>query len=105
MLDGADGEGEAAADGQAARGSGALTGFADVVMELSCYRRARRRRICAYSRYVETPRHLIIELNAAGTDYLVRTDAAGPPLAQTWPVQYILENASDRLSQQAILEQ
>jgi len=53
------------ADGQAARGSGALTGFADVILELSCYRRARnrdwRRRICAYSRYVETPRHLILE--------------------------------------------
>jgi hypothetical protein len=52
-------------------------------MELSCYRRARgrdrRRRICAYSRYVETPRHLIRELNAAGTDYLVRTDAGGVP--------------------------
>ena len=33
-------------------------------MEMSCYRRARsrdrRRRICAYSRYVETQRHLII---------------------------------------------
>jgi len=60
------------ADGQAARGSGALSGFADVVMEMSCVRRARsrdrRRRICAYSRCVETPRHLIIELDAAGTD-------------------------------------
>ena len=43
--------------------------------------------------------------NAAGTDYLVRTDAAGAPLVQTWPeMQYILANASDKLSQQAILE-
>ncbi len=78
-------------------------------MELSCCRRARsrdrRRRICAYSRYVETPRHLILELNAAGTDYLVRTDSAGTPLVQTWPeVQSILDNASDKLSQQAILD-
>ena len=51
------------ADGQTARGSGALAGFADIIMEMSCCRRARsrdrRRRICAYSRYVETPRHLI----------------------------------------------
>ena len=31
------------ADGQTSRGSGALTGFADVVMEMSCYRRARSR--------------------------------------------------------------
>jgi hypothetical protein len=97
------------ADGQAARGSGALLGFADILLEMSCYRRARsrdrRRRICAYSRYVETPRHLILELNAAGTDYLVRTDAAGTPLVQTWSeVYYVLANATDKLSQQAILE-
>jgi hypothetical protein len=97
------------ADGQAARGSGALSGFADIIMEMSCYRRARsrdrRRRICAYSRYLETPRHLIIELNADGTDYSVRTDAAGTPLVQTWPeVHYLLQSATDKLSQQAILE-
>src|SRR5262245_15926617 len=77
------------ADGLTSRGSSALSGFADIVMERSCYRRARsldrRRRICAYSRYVETPRHLVIELNADGTDYLVRTDAAGTVLVETWP--------------------
>jgi hypothetical protein len=97
------------ADGQAARGSGALSGFADVVMEMSCVRRARsrdrRRRICAYSRCVETPRHLIVELDAAGTDYLVRTDAAGTPLVQPWPVLHdVLANATDKLTQQRILE-
>jgi len=97
------------ADGQTSRGSSALSGFADIVMEMSCYRRARsrdrRRRICAYSRYVETPRHLVIELNAGGTDYLVRTDAAGTILVETWPeVHRILANATDKLSHQAILE-
>ncbi|MCI0462695.1 MAG: AAA family ATPase [Gemmataceae bacterium] len=97
------------ADGQTARGSGALSGFADIVMEMSCCRRARsrdrRRRICAYSRYSETPRHLILELNADGSDYLVRTDATGVPLVRTWPEVYsILARATDRLSQQNILE-
>jgi hypothetical protein len=92
-----------------ARGSGALSGFADIVMEMSCLRRARsrdrRRRICAYSRYVETPRHLIVELNADGSDYVVRTDAAGTPLAQPWPeLLHILGRASDKLTQQTILE-
>jgi hypothetical protein len=96
-------------DGQAARGSGALSGFADIVMEMSCVRRARsrdrRRRICAYSRYVETQRHLIIELDADGADYIVRTDATGAPVAQAWPeVHYVLANATDKLSQQTILE-
>jgi hypothetical protein len=97
------------ADGQTARGSGALPGFADIVMEMSCLRRARsrdrRRRICAYSRYAETPRHLILELNAEGTDYLVRTDAGGSVLVQPWPaMHHILANAIDKLTQQAILE-
>ena len=97
------------ADGQTARGSGALAGFADILMEMSCCRRARsrdrRRRICAYSRYAETPRHLIVELSADGADYLVRTDSAGAPLVQPWPeMQHILANASDRLTQQQILE-
>jgi hypothetical protein len=95
-------------DGQAGRGSSALSGFADIVMEMSCCRRARsrdrRRRICSYSRYVETPRHLIIELNADGADYLVRTDETGTPLARTWPeVHDILANASDKVSQETIL--
>src|SRR5260370_34787627 len=97
------------ADGQAARGSSALTGFADIVIELSCLHRARspdrRRRMCAYSRYVQTPRHLIIELNADRSDYLVRTDAAGIPLVRTWSDVYdMLANAWRKLSQQAILE-
>jgi hypothetical protein len=97
------------ADGQTARGSSSLSGFADIVMEMSCYRRARsrdrRRRISAYSRYVETQRHLIIELERDGADYLVHTDADGTPIAQAWPeVHYVLTNATDKLSQQNILE-
>ena len=97
------------ADGQTARGSGALSGFVDIVMEMSCYRRARsrdrRRRICAYSRYVETPRHLIIELNADGADYDVRTDATGTPVVQTWPeMHYLLTNATEKITQQDMLE-
>jgi hypothetical protein len=93
-------------DGQSARGTSALTGFADIVMEMSCYRRARshdrRRRLCAYSRYAETPRHLILELNADATDYAVCTDTLIVP---PWPaLQDILANASIKLRQQDILE-
>jgi len=97
------------ADGLAGRGSGALSGLADIIMEMSCYRRARsrdrRRRSRAYSRYVETPRHLILELNADGSDYLVQTDAGGSPLVQPWPeMHHILAEATDKLTQQSILE-
>ena len=35
--------------------------------------------------YVETPRHLIVELGADGADYLVRTDAAGTPSCSPGP--------------------
>lgn len=96
------------ADGQAARGSGALLGFADIVMEMSCCRRARsrdrRRRICAYSRYIETPRNLIIELADDGSDYLVRTDEAGIPLVGAWPaLEELLSGAMEKLTLQDIL--
>jgi AAA domain len=97
------------ADGQAARGTSALGGFVDILIEMSHFKRARskdrRRRLCAYSRYEQTPRHLVIELNADGTDYLVRTDAAGAVLVANWPeVHSILATATEKLGQQTILE-
>jgi hypothetical protein len=64
--------------GQAARGSGALAGHVDIVLEMTWYGRPsdpdRRRRIEAYSRHEETPRRLVIELTADGTDYLAHGD-------------------------------
>jgi hypothetical protein len=45
-------------DEAADSGSSAFSGFVDILMEMSCCRRARsrdhRRRICAYSRYAAT---------------------------------------------------
>jgi hypothetical protein len=98
------------AGGQAARGTSALGGFVDILMEMSHCKRARsrdrRRRICGYSRYVETPRHLMIELDAEGRDYRVHTDAAGTVLVTTWPaVHHVLAHASDKLSHEKILAQ
>src|SRR5262245_27923009 len=52
--------------GQAARGSGALAGYVDIVVEMHCANRAdpddRRRVLRAFSRHEETPRQLVIEL-------------------------------------------
>lgn len=98
------------ADGQSSRGTIALPGFADILVEMNCYGRGRsrdrRRRLCGFSRYVETPRHMVIELSADGGDYLAASDAAGTPLVRTWPeVHAILAGASDRLTQDEILEQ
>src|SRR5262249_18484896 len=59
--------------GQAARGSGALSGYADILLEMRPCPNAtaddRRRRLHAFSRYPETPLQRIIEWTADGTDY------------------------------------
>jgi hypothetical protein len=48
----------------------------------------------------------VIDLNAEGSDYLVRTDAAGAVLVSTWPaVHYVLAYATDRLTRDKILAQ
>jgi len=61
--------------GQAARGSGALAGFVDVIIEMGYSSHPddldRRRRLVAFSRHDQTPRHLLIELQADGADYVV----------------------------------
>src|SRR5262249_27482307 len=63
-------------DGLASRGTSSLPGLVDIALEMFHFKRARskdrRRRLFGYSHYVETPRHMIIELNEQGTDYLVR---------------------------------
>jgi hypothetical protein len=63
----------APSEGQLARGSGALSGFVDVLLEMSWLRAPsasdRRRRLRAWSRYDETPRQLVMELDETGTLY------------------------------------
>jgi hypothetical protein len=96
--------------GLAARGSGALLGFVDVYVEMDLLKYGddtdRRRLLRARSRLEQTPRSLVIELNAAGTDYAACPDEATVAFAASWaPVQAILEDASHRLSRREILEQ
>jgi hypothetical protein len=84
--------------GQAARGSGALSGYADVILEMHpvCRRnpKDRRRRLRAYSRYAATPPSWVIEWTADGTDYLGLGPSAEPDFAHGWPVlRALLENA------------
>jgi hypothetical protein len=59
--------------GQAARGSGALLGHVDVSIEMrhpGGNPMTRRRRFLSLSRHAETPRKLLLEWSADGTDYL-----------------------------------
>jgi hypothetical protein len=59
--------------GQGARGTGALPAFVDVLMEMHWAGPAgddnRRRRLLAWSRHEATPRRLLVELSADGTNY------------------------------------
>lgn len=87
-------------DGQTARGSGALPGFADIVLEMQSCRRPRsddrRRRLCAYSRYAATPRQLIIELTADGLDYALAAHAPRAEGLADWPTLHRLLSRSYR---------
>jgi hypothetical protein len=75
-------------DGPTGRGRGALLGCADILIEMRWYRRPtdadRRRRLLGLSRFDETPRELVIELNAEGTDYLARGTLADEEFAAHW---------------------
>ena len=80
---------ETPAEGMAARGSGALSAYADIIVEMDCCRRSRpgndrRRALAAFSRFDDTPRDLVIELNAAGTDYEARGEAAHDEFLDCW---------------------
>jgi len=96
------------ADGHAARGSGALSGYVDIIVEMHWYSRAsegdRRRRLQTYSRYEATPRQLVIELNADGTDYSTHGGFHEDEFTQGWHVlRQVLEDAHGKLTRREIL--
>jgi hypothetical protein len=96
-------------EGQLARGSGALLGFVDVLLEMSWLRAPsaedRRRRLRAWSRYDETPRQLVIELDEAGTGYRALGNEEQTELAEGYrALLRALEGASGRLTRQEVRE-
>jgi hypothetical protein len=76
--------------GQLARGSGALSAYADVLLEMRFYPRAadddRRRWLQAQSRFPETPLQKVIELSADGTDYVSRGTFHEEEFTARWEV-------------------
>jgi AAA domain len=91
--------------GQMARGSGALSGYVDVLIEMTAVGPPasddRRRRLRAWSRHEETPRSRVIELTADGRDYLVGEEPEGQI---DWKVVSLILRAADRkLSRREIL--
>lgn len=95
--------------GRAARGSGALSGFADILIEMRWYRKSaeqdRRRRLVALSRFPETPRQLVIEWTADGADYLGHGTFLEEELASHWDgLRLVLERAWQKFTREDILQ-
>ncbi|HZT79901.1 MAG TPA: AAA family ATPase [Gemmataceae bacterium] len=98
----------AAPEGQAARGSGALSAHADILLELRPDPHGgdadRRRRLLGLSRFRQTPRQAVIELNAEGTDYRWLGDVAEEAYRGSWEVlRTVLLGASGRMTRHEIL--
>jgi hypothetical protein len=95
--------------GQAARGSGALSGFADILLEMKRpsirHHKDRRRIIHGLSRHDVTPPTWVIELNAESSDYLCLGSTteisyeAGSPVLKS-----ILEQADKPFTRRDILQ-
>jgi hypothetical protein len=67
----------------------------------------RRRRLLAWSRYPETPRQLLLELDAEGTDYQVVPDDGLPdPFPESGPIlRTVFEDAPQTLTCQDVREE
>lgn len=96
-------------EGQAARGSGALQGCVDVLVEMNRVdarsQSDRRRRLQLWSRHKDTPAEVAAALNETGTDY-EPADLAADALAEHWAVlRSVLAEALRKLTREQVLEQ
>jgi hypothetical protein len=95
--------------GQAARGSNALLGHVDISIEMrqpAGDPLTRRRRFFALSRLPQTPRSLLMELNAEGSDYIPLEDDGADPFPENWKVvRMVLEDATHKRTRQEILQE
>jgi len=94
--------------GLAARGSGALPGFVDIIVEMGRVSQRgndRRRRLRAYSRYPETPAQWVIERTPDGRDYVSLGESTQLSFERGWPImKRILERAEGRLTWRQIVQ-
>jgi hypothetical protein len=95
--------------GLAPRGSTALLAHVDVSIEMrhpGGDPLTRRRRLVALSRYAETPRRLLLELNAQSTEYLVIADGPIDDYLANWDhLRGVLEDAPQKLTRHDILDE
>lgn len=99
---------QAASPGRLARGSGALSGYVDILIEMDWHAGPtepdRRRRLQALSRHAETPRQLVIELNAGGNDFVALGNLADVEFEERWQrLREVLAAAPRKLTRRALL--
>lgn len=96
-----------AGEGQASRGSGAMTGFVDIIVELRRYEAEqaddRRRVLRTYSRFDETPREVVIELREDGY-HSVGSKAEAKQEDRMEVIDDVLASAERALTPQEVLE-
>lgn len=95
-------------EGQSARGSGFVSGAADVLLEMRSVNPKgpadRRRRLKAHSRFPETPRHTLFEWNEDMLDYTLLSDDDDPDCDEGWhEIRRILAESPEPLDQAEIL--
>jgi hypothetical protein len=95
--------------GQTARGSGALMGVVDILIEMRSVgawdATDRRRRLEAMSRYDQTPPDRIIELSADSTDYASLGEFEDVAFADDWAMlRLVLSKAERPLAQREIMQ-
>jgi hypothetical protein len=95
--------------GQAARGSGLLSSFVDILIEMFPFTRAddgdRRRRLQAYSRHQATPLQWVIELNSDGATYAGHGNVSNSEYLHEWPTIFkLLSEAKRKLTIKDFLE-
>lgn len=94
--------------GQAARGTGALPGHVDIIVEMRTFAHAaeddRRRRLWIESRFPESPTNLVIEWTEDGTDYLARGTFQEEEFGRRWHrLRAVLAAAPTKLTRQDII--
>ncbi|MBX7105562.1 MAG: AAA family ATPase [Gemmataceae bacterium] len=96
----------ARADEMSPRGTGALSGFVDVLMTLDHVPSGeRRRRLTTVSRR-STPGPRVIELSADGAEYALVTEVEPDDFDDGWPVlRMVMEDALEWLTRKRILAQ
>ncbi len=95
-------------EGQAGRGSGALPGFVDIILELRRFVPEQitdpRRTMRGYSRYDETPQEIVIELQNDNT-YKVLGDKADVKASERWVnISSLLPEVGPGMTPQDVLD-